>query len=227
MGLRLRRARARSRSRYASSASGGWDIAEALAVLRDRPEPGIGQVHPRDGLAGGDGAFAEAAARGGGLGGVNVVGRADFRAGELDGRGVEEVSHDEEGLRLIGRVAGGVAGGVKGGDAGERRLAKGEGLDAAHVGGEDLSGEGAVAAGLRLPIVALGGGEVEGGLGEDGGAVGVDQAADVVAVQVGEEDVADRVGPDAGKYYSAYITQTNRRILSAMLDSGLPVFVRE
>ena len=36
-----------------------------------------------------------------------------------------------------------------------------------------------------------------------------------------------RVGPDAGKYYSAYITQTNRRILSSMLASGLPVFIQE
>ena len=113
---------------------------------------------------------------------------------------MEEVSHDEEGLRLIGRVAGGVAGGVKGGDAGDRRLAEGKGLDAPRVGGEDLAGEDTVAAGLRLPVVALGRGDMERGLGEDGGTGGIDQPTNVVAVHVGEEDVADRVRPDAGGF---------------------------
>lgn len=118
--------------------------------------------------------------------GIYVVASADIRIAKLERHAVHKVAHDEVALYAIDGVAGSMAVGFDGLYRAGQGVARGEEVDATGV----CCQYPLPVVRTLFPCVVLLGSHIDGCVGEDG-TIATDKSADVVAMQVGQEDIVD------------------------------------
>ena len=138
---------------------------------------------------------------------IHVEAGADVRVAELECHAVHKVAHDEVALYAIDSVAGSMAVGFDGLYRAGKRVARGEEVDTTGV----CCQYPLPVVRTFFPCVVLLGSHIDWCVGEDG-TIATDQSADVVAMEMGQEDIVD-----VGRLYAQRVESRQKtRVVDAV-----------